>query len=142
VPLTPCCRSHRQRNYLAQGAGCRATLSCSYDFCVLSLFTGSCLVEYGQSGLPNGSPSDGWNAIPDSPDVPTEWRGMPMAFIASDFSYFDKKHMIVPHLDALANPARVRQVHIRFRYDKSALAQLWSRYGSENTVREDMAGLV
>jgi hypothetical protein len=24
----------------------------------------------------------------------------------------------------------------------AALAQLWSQYGSENTVREDMAGLV
>jgi hypothetical protein len=91
-----------------------------YDFCVFSLFTGSRLAEYGQSGLPKGSPSDGWNTIPDSPDVPTEWRGMPMAFIASDFSYFDKQHRIVTHLDALANPSRVRQVHIRFRYDKSS----------------------
>jgi hypothetical protein len=90
-----------------------------YDFCTLSLFTGSRLAEFGQSGLPPGSPPDGWNRIPDSRDVPEEWRGRPMAFIASDFSFFDKHSLLLSHAESLAHPDRVRQVHVRFRYDKS-----------------------
>jgi hypothetical protein len=90
-----------------------------YDFCTLLKFTGSRLAEFGQSGLPPGSPSDGWNHIPDSRDVPVEWRGRPMAFIASDFSFFDKRSLILSHAESLAHPDWVRQVHVRFCYDKS-----------------------
>jgi hypothetical protein len=91
-----------------------------YDFCVLSLFTGSRLAEYGQSGLPRGSPSDSWNPIPSTPNVPEAWRGKPLAFMASDFSFFDKQQLALAHVDALASPSRVRYVHVRFRYDKSS----------------------
>jgi hypothetical protein len=90
-----------------------------YDFCTLSIFTGSRLAEFGQSGLPPGSPSDSWNHVPVSRDVPEEWRGLLMAFIASDFSFFDKRSLLLSHAESLAHPDRVRQVHVRFRYDKS-----------------------
>jgi hypothetical protein len=90
-----------------------------YDFCTLLLFTGSRLAEFGQSGLLAGSPADGWNCIPNSRDVPSEWRGQPMAFIASDFSFFDKRSVLIPHSQALVTPDWVRQVHVLFRYDKS-----------------------
>jgi hypothetical protein len=90
-----------------------------YDFCSLSIFTDSRIAEFGQSGLPSGSPSDGWNRVPVSRDVPEEWRGLPMAFIASDFSFFDKRSLHISHADALACTERVRHVHVRFWCDTS-----------------------
>ena len=87
-----------------------------YDWSRLGLFTGSRLGEYGQSKVPKGCK---WTPLPNSDDVPLEWRGKPLAFIRSDFTFYTKDHILVEHSDALSDPARVEYVHFRFRYDKS-----------------------
>jgi len=51
--------------------------------------------------------------------VPEEWRGKPLAFIASDFMLYDRKMRIVSHCKARKHPDCVRYVQVRFRYDKS-----------------------
>jgi hypothetical protein len=49
------------------------------------------LAKFGQSNVPPSSKANGWNVIPDNPDVPREWRGLPIAFMVSDFQFFFQK---------------------------------------------------
>jgi hypothetical protein len=87
------------------------------DWCRLSLFTGSRFTEYGQSGLRKGIH---FNTIPQSADAGI-WAGQALAFIHTDFTFFDPQHMTI----ALSSVHRhhrqglVSEVHIRFRIDKS-----------------------
>ena len=90
-----------------------------WDFARLACFTGSRLGEYGLSRKPAGVKPDGWDKIPNSHDVPKEWRGRPMAFITEDFLLYDKKWRLISHRTALRHPKRVKFVEVRFRYDKS-----------------------
>jgi hypothetical protein len=62
-----------------------------YDWCRFGLFTGSRLGEFAQSKPPKGAPADWYAAIPNSNDVPREWRGRPIAFIEEDFSFYTKR---------------------------------------------------
>lgn len=104
-----------------------------FDFTVLATFTGSRLAEYGQAPQPSndaditsqhGTASrptrqEYWHTIPNNRDVPAEWRGMPLAFMASDFELFDKQSIRLTHAEALREPSLVHYVEVRFRYDKS-----------------------
>jgi len=90
-----------------------------YDICRLGIFTGSRLAEYGQSTVPPGAPSDYWNPIPSSRDVPPDERGKPCAFVISDFEFYTVDHIQLSHSEALADLSRAEYVHIVFRYDKS-----------------------
>lgn len=91
---------------------------CVYDWTSLGVFTGSRIGEYGQSNVPTGQR---FNVIPSSNDVPEAQRGMPIAFVASDFTFMDSHRRIIPPTQVLAS-FRARQiwaVKITFRYDKS-----------------------
>jgi len=44
---------------------------------------------------------------------------MPIAFIASDFTFTDDNLHVIPHDAALANPKTCTRLQLRFRYDKS-----------------------
>jgi hypothetical protein len=99
-----------------------------YDFITLGIFTGSRLAEYGQSGLPPGSKADGWNVIPDNPDVPREWRGQPIAFLASDFKFYSANKILLSHSEVCADPMRAVYVSVRFRYDKSKFNFIYRQF--------------
>ena len=90
-----------------------------YDWCRLGLFTGSRLSEYAQSKLPRGSHRAAWATIPNSPDVPPDQRGMPIAFIAADFTFWSAAMTRIPHSTAILAPSSVAFVHVCFRCDKS-----------------------
>jgi hypothetical protein len=99
-----------------------------YDFVILGIFTGSRLAEYGQSNLPPGSKADGWNVIPDNPDVPQEWRNHPVAFLASDFKFYSSAKILLTHHEVDADPHRAAYVSIRFRYDKSKFNFIYRQF--------------
>jgi hypothetical protein len=99
-----------------------------YDFVILGLFTGSRLAEFGQSGVPPGCKADGWNAIPYNPDVPSEWRGKPIAFMMNDFRFFCSNRILISHEDVCADPARATFVSVRFRYDKSKFNFIYRQF--------------
>jgi hypothetical protein len=107
-----------------------------YDFVILGIFTGSRLAEYGQSNLPPGSKADSWNVIPDNPDVPHEWRGQPIAFLASDFKFYSSAKILLSHHDVCADPQRAAYVSVRFRYDKSKFNFIYRQFRRNARAQE------
>ena len=99
-----------------------------WDFTRLACFTGSRIGEYGMSKKPPGVALDGFVPIPDSHDVPKEWRGRPLAFIVEDFILYDKHWREVSRSEARRRPKRVQYVEVRFRYDKSPKNFLFRRF--------------
>jgi hypothetical protein len=99
-----------------------------YDFIVLGIFTCSRLAEYGQSNLKPGSKADGWNVIPGNPDVPREWHGQPIAFLASDFKFYSSAKILLTHSEVCADPHRAAYVSVRFRYDKSKFNFIYRQF--------------
>jgi hypothetical protein len=99
-----------------------------YDFVILGIFTGSRLAEFGQSNVPPGSKADGWNVIPDNSDVPREWRGLPIAFMVSDFQFFSEDRILLAHEDVCEKPLRAVYVSVRFRYDKSKFNFIYRQF--------------
>jgi hypothetical protein len=86
-----------------------------HNWTSLGVFTGSRVGEYAQSKPTKGVP---FARIPLNEDA-GEWAGQPLAFIRSDFSFFDKtgRQLSTTNIAILATSAT--EVHIRFRYDKS-----------------------
>lgn len=104
---------------------------CVYDWSRLGVFTGFRIGEYGQSTLAAG---ELFNRIPMDPDVPQEFRGMPLAMMASDFIFYDKDFVVVPH-DVVATRHKqglVAWLEIRWRYDKSQQNFVKKRFGCTN----------
>ena len=91
----------------------------TYDWTRLGLFTGFRIGEYGQSQTEPGQP---FARIPNEPEVPEEYRGMPLAMMAQDFVFYDRNYVRIPHLTLASRHARqeVIWVEICWRYDKSA----------------------
>ena len=89
-----------------------------YDWARLGCFTGSRLSEYGQSKVPKGQR---YATVPRSPDTGI-WGGSPIAFIRSDFTYYDVHGLLLSAavLYATFRAKAIAEVHIRFRFDKSA----------------------
>jgi hypothetical protein len=87
------------------------------DWCGVTCFTGSRVAEYGQTNPPAGG---GFNCVPLSEEA-GEWAGMPIAFIAGDFSLWTADRIFLPHsaFFAEASLARVHTIRVRFRFDKS-----------------------
>jgi hypothetical protein len=104
--------------YDAPGRGFLGLLFCLFDCIRLTIFTGSRLGEYGQSNLRREAGALAFNAVPDTPDVPLEFRGLPLAFIRSDFELFDSKDRLLSQDDVLRTPSLAQQLRVRFRYDK------------------------
>mmetsp|Transcript_24010 Transcript_24010/g.58691 ORF Transcript_24010/g.58691 Transcript_24010/m.58691 type:complete len:460 (-) Transcript_24010:1324-2703(-) len=92
---------------------------CVFDWCRLGIFTGFRIGEYGQSTLKKG---ELFARIPFDDDVPEAYRGMPLAMMASDFLFYDKDFILVPHQDLPLRHSlgEVLWLEIRWRYDKSA----------------------
>ncbi len=89
------------------------------DWIWLGIQTGSRLGEYGQSTLSGNHPSN-FTKVPDTPDAGI-WTGTPIAFLTSDFTFFDANGTKLDHPSVLhPTPATLpTQVHIRFHFDKS-----------------------
>jgi hypothetical protein len=92
---------------------------CVYDWMRLGLFTGFRISEYGQSRLMAGQR---YQVIPDSSDVPHNYRQTPLAFVRSDFLFFDQASHIIDHAMLAERHAinEVQSLEITWRYDKSA----------------------
>ena len=88
-----------------------------YDWTRLGLFTGSRISEYGQSKIPSGQR---YASVPLTPDAGI-WAGTSIAFIASDFTFYDNRARLLPAATCRRSDAtdRIEEVHIRYRYDKS-----------------------
>ncbi len=86
-------------------------LAAVFDWLALGLHTGSRLGEYGQS---KPSKKSLFAKVPAGPRA-----GDPIAFMRSDFVFWDSSMVQVPYLLAIARPVAVFEVHICFRYDKS-----------------------
>ena len=85
-----------------------------HDWIRLGLFTGSRPGEYAQTVGTATKPS----TVPNVPAA-GEWIGEPVAFIAEDFTFFDKYNRRITLTEILADPARPVELHVRFRFDKS-----------------------
>ena len=87
------------------------------DWTRLGLFTGSRPGEYAQTVGTTTKAS----TVPDAPAA-GEWIGAPLAFIADDFTFFDKFNCRITLTEILADPTRPVELHVRFRFDKSGRA--------------------
>jgi hypothetical protein len=78
------------------------------------VFTGSRACEYAQTTAKKGT----YSRIPDEFTAGKE-RGLPIAFIYSDFVFMDDGRRILSHLEALKHSDRVTRLRLRYRFDKS-----------------------
>jgi len=85
-----------------------------FDWARLSIYTGSRSGEYAQTVGTTTKAS----RVPDAP-VAEEWAKEPIAFLASDFTFFSADNCRVTLKEILENPKRAHELHVRFRYDKS-----------------------
>ena len=85
-----------------------------YDWARLSVYTGSRSGEYAQTVGTTTEPS----RVPDAP-VAQEWAKEPIAFVASDFTFFSADSRRITLKEILENPNLAHELHVRFRYDKS-----------------------
>ena len=85
-----------------------------YDWARLSVYTGSRSGEYAQTVGTTTEPS----RVPDAPFV-QEWAKEPIAFVASDFTFFSADSRRITLKEILENPNLAHELHVRFRYDKS-----------------------
>jgi hypothetical protein len=88
-----------------------------FDWTRLGVFTGSRLGEYGQSKPRKG---ELFAKVPDSADAGV-WANTPLAFIRSDFTFFDASRCALTPGDLSLLHRHAVEVHIRFRFDKSNL---------------------
>jgi hypothetical protein len=90
-----------------------------YDWVRLGVFTGSRISEYGQTSS-GKTPGSRYARIPQSKDA-GKWANQALAFIASDFVFFDKASLLVDNAFCLLNTVldHIHELHIRFRFDKS-----------------------
>ena len=90
-----------------------------YDTCRLGCFTGSRISEYGQTNLRKGVR---FQTVPMSVDAgAAQWAGLPLAFIRSDFTFYDVQHCLLDSTTIFAQyrAGSVAHLAILFRYDKS-----------------------
>ena len=91
---------------------------CVYDWFRLGVFTGFRIGEYGQSNLRGRL----FNTVPFKACVPEHLRGTPLAFIAADFTFYDRNHILIRHEHLLSRHHKgdVYELEICWRYDKGA----------------------
>ena len=86
-----------------------------FDWIRLGIFTGSRIGEYAQSIAKKGE----YSRIPNSPAA-GEWANYPVAFIAADFTFFNHNYCRLSHAQLHKAPSTAYELHIRYRFDKSA----------------------
>ena len=106
---------HIEMHYKRDGSFFLSVTFAVFDWCRLSLHTGSRVAEYGQSKKTPGKP---FAAIPLCDDA-GEWAGYPIAFIREDFVFFDSEQVRHHYQACLRNLELAEYIYIRFRYDKS-----------------------
>jgi hypothetical protein len=94
-----------------------------YDWERVVIYTGSRIAEYGQTSnatSPKSSGSKRYTRVPMSTSA-GKWAGMPIAFIASDFTFWDRHMCQIEASLCLQADATdlIFEVHVRFRFDKS-----------------------
>jgi hypothetical protein len=89
-----------------------------YDWIRLGLITGSRISEYGQTS--SSTSGSRFARIPNSSDAGI-WANQPLAFIESDFVFFNQASILVDNQFCLVNTAldHIHELHLRFRFDKS-----------------------
>ena len=85
-----------------------------YDWMRLGVFGGCRPGEWAQTSASR----DTFATAPLSADA-AGWAGTPLAFIRSDFSFYDAHGFVLQIDAAIAYPARAVYVHLRWRFDKS-----------------------
>jgi hypothetical protein len=65
-----------------------------YDWSHLRIFTGSQVAEYAQICLKKGMQ---YNAIPSLADAGSWVAGQPLAFIRTNFTFYNHKHTLIEH---------------------------------------------
>jgi len=94
-----------------------------FDWIRLGLFTGSCRAKYCQTMARRHEvsrvPTDG---------VAGSHAGEPIAFIMTDFRFLTKDETLLSPLDSLAQPSRVVELQICFRFDKSPINGRWRKF--------------
>jgi hypothetical protein len=98
-----------------------------YDWERIVIYTGSRITEYGQTS--NATSQRSTSKLNDSKRyyrVPMShaagrWAGMPIAFIASDFTFWDEATCQLDSATCLQADAAqlISEVHVRFCFDKS-----------------------
>jgi hypothetical protein len=84
------------------------------DWTILGLFTGS----RGSECIQAIATLHGFAKVPRIAAA-GEFIGTPLAFMASNFACFDSRSRLVPHQQALSNPSRLDEFHVRFWCNKS-----------------------
>ena len=86
------------------------------DWTTLGTFAGCRIADYGQT---NPTILDPVSLIPPIPSA-GEWAGLPIAFIASDMTFYSKDmHKINIASVPTASWSHIEYLHLRFRFDKS-----------------------
>ena len=85
-----------------------------FDWARLSIFTGSRSGEYAQTVGTSSKAS----RVPDAPAAGI-WAKTPIAFIASDFTFYAADGRRLSRREILHTPEKAVEVHVRFRFDKS-----------------------
>jgi hypothetical protein len=86
------------------------------------------LGKYGQSNVTKADGLDGFDPVPVSIHVPTERCGAPLAFVRGDFIFLDAGNRCIDDYEAVCSPHLIKQVRIRFRYDKSPNSFVFRTY--------------
>lgn len=85
------------------------------DWTRLGIFSGCRCSEYAQTSSKRGE----FARVPDTPAA-GEWANTPIAFLAEDFTFYDKDMCQLDLLEILHNPDLPFELHLRFRFDKSS----------------------
>jgi len=88
-----------------------------FDWSCLGIFTGSRSGEYAQTVAKHNK----FACVPNSWAALPQWHNTPIAFLAADFSFYDK-HLRLVHISLLLDLSTLDplNVHARFRFDKSS----------------------
>jgi hypothetical protein len=118
-----------------------------YDWERVFFYTGSRIAEYGQISnaitLPPSHKLTGskcYSRVPMSPAA-GRWAGMPIAFIASDFTFWDNNMCkLEPTITCLhANAAQlIFAVHVHFQFDKSKHNFSIRKFCRQKLIKFDM----
>ena len=100
-----------------------------YDWLRLGAFTGFRPCEYAQTKVEKGQQ---FLAIPDNPDVPEDQRGKPIAFIASDITFYTRDEVLIPHAHLMVYQRKglVHYMQLCWRFDKSTANFVLRKYAA------------
>lgn len=86
-----------------------------FDWVRLGIFTGCRASEYAQTKAKKGE----FSKVPNTAHAGS-WAGTPIAFMASDFAFYDDSMHLLTHHQAINNPSIIYEFHLRYRFDKSS----------------------